>query len=175
MASVPTPHQFAVGEIATADNINTYFTGISFLENPPIAQLYQTSGQSVPSGSNTAVTFDSTLVDTYGGHSNSVNNTRYTAQVAGWYLCCGLVAFPQNNNGGRSANLQKTGVAIQSSLVQQPPSTVFNCIMTTPSVLTFMNVGDYIEVIAEHNAGVGLTLVTGAPAGSGLSVVWVHA
>jgi len=175
MATVPVPHQFAVGEIATADNINTYYSGISFLENPPIALIYQNSGQAIPTGTaDTTLTFDSTLIDTYNGHSNSVNNSRYTAQVAGWYRANAYCSFGINSTGYRSVGIKKNGSFIQSSVMQGLPGSASWGTFATPTTYVFMNVGDFLEVVVSQTSGGSLTNVVGAPVGPSLTIAWVH-
>lgn len=175
MATVPVPHQFAVGEVATADNINTYYSGISFLENPPIALIYQNVGQVIGTGTgDTTLTFDSTLVDTYGGHSNTINNSRYTSQVAGWYRANGYCSFGINGTGYRSVGIKKNGTFIQSSVMQGVPSSAGWGTFATPTTYVFLNVGDYLEVIVSQTSGGNLTNVVGAPTGPSLTISWAH-
>lgn len=175
MASVPVPHQFAVGEVATADNINTYYSAISYLENPPIAVLYQANVQAITNVTDTAIQFDSTVVDSYNGHSNVTNNTRYVAQVAGYYQVMGTISYQQNSTGGRLVRLRKNGsTEIQSSASEQPPSNDFNCVMSTPSVQVFLAVNDYIEVIGFQDSGGSLNTVTTTQYACGLQIRWVH-
>lgn len=175
MASVPVPHQFAVGEVATADNINTYYSAISFLENPPIATLYQGTLQSIPNNSDTAIQFDNTVVDSYNGHSNSTNNTRYVCQVAGYYSVMGTISYQQNSAGGRLVRIRKNGsTEIVSSASEQPPSNDFNCVMSTPQIQVFLAVNDYIEVVGLQDSGGSLNTVITTQYACGFQIRWVH-
>lgn len=178
MASVPLPHQFAVGEAATSTNINTYYSAISYLENPPIATMYQVGAQNVGSGGEVAIALDSTSFDTYNGHSNSVNNTRYTFQVAGMYLVAGLVAWSPNATGVRGASLRLNGTTdVIASQVISPTITIggINTNVPTRTCVIQVNVNDYVELMGTQTSGAGLNTNTGSPNQSGLSICWLHA
>lgn len=179
MASVPTPHQFAVGEVVTADNINTYFTAISYLENPPIASLFQSVAQNVlTSGSATPITFDGSLIDTYNGHSISVNNTRYTFQVAGIYLCAGSSAWVPNATGVRTSSFRLNGTTalIGSQITTQAITTGgVNTNVPATTVVTQANVGDYIELLGTQTSGGALSTQVGGNNTSTMTIVWLHA
>jgi hypothetical protein len=176
VASVPLPHQFTVAEAVTSANINTYYSAISFLENPPIAILYQSgSVQAVANNTDVALQLNNTVIDTYGGHSNSTNNTRYTAQVAGYYQVMGTGSLQVNGVGGRLVRLRKNGsTEIPTSAAEQPPSSDFNCVMSTPSVQLFLAVNDYVEVVMFQDSGGSLNTVTTTQYASGLQIRWVH-
>ena len=178
MASVPTPHQFAVGEVATADNINTYYSGISYLENPPIASLYQINSQNINNNSPTAITLDGSLIDTYGGHSTVTNNTRYTFQVAGVYLIGGSVAWSPNASGVRAGSLLLNGVSpLIGSQIIIPTITIggVNTNVPTTSVMTQASVGDYVELLGTQTSGGILGTNTGTNNTSTMFVMWIHA
>lgn len=178
MASVPTPHQFAVGEVATADNINTYFSGISFLENPPIASLYQINSQSPGTGSATPISLDGSLSDTYNGHSTVTNNTRYTFQVAGYYMIAGSVAWTPNATGVRAASFRLNGSSgLIGSQVILPTITVAatNTNVPASTVITVASVGDYVEMLGTQTSGGNLATNTGGINTSQMIIVWLHA
>lgn len=178
MATVPLPHQFAVGEAATSTNINTYYSAISFLENPPIATMYQANPQTIASGGEVAIALDSTSFDSYNGHSNVTNNTRYTFQVAGMYLVAGLVAWSPNATGIRAASLRLNGTTdvIASQVILQTVSTGgINCNVPTRTAVIQVNVNDYVELMGTQTSGGNLATQTGSPNQCGLSVCWLHA
>ncbi len=178
MASVPTPHQFAVGEVATADNINTYYSGISFLENPPVASLFQITPQSVTGSGETPISLDGSLLDTYGGHSTVTNNTRYTFQVAGIYLIGGGVAWSANATGVRAASLRLNGSSdLRGSQAILPTITVggINTNVPTVTVMSQVSVGDYVELMGTQTSGGTLATQTGGNNTSTLFVQWIHA
>lgn len=177
MASVPVPHQFAVGEVVTADNINTFYSGISFLENPPIASLYQINPQSIGNNSPTAVVLDGSLIDTYNGHSTVTNNTRYTFQVAGTYLIGGSVAWQSNATGVRGATLRLNGssLLIGSQIILTANGGGVNTNIPTTTVMTQVSVNDYVELLGTQTSGGALSTQNGSNNTSTLFVMWIHA
>ncbi len=177
MATVPLPHLFAVGEVVTADNINTYNSGITFVENQPLCVMYQVGVQSIPNTTVTAVIFDTNEVDTYNGHSLVTNPTRYTAQVAGWYQLSGVGAFAANVTGYREAAWNKNGAAIpaSASLVMAVTATGVGTLVPAPTRSVFLALNDYVELVVQHNSGAGLNTSVAAQQQSMATIRWVHA
>jgi len=178
MASVPVPHQFVVGEVVTADNINTFYSGISFLENPPIASLYQINPQSVGSGSATPIVLDGSLIDTYNGHSTVTNNTRYTFQVAGTYLIGSSTAWQPNATGARAATLRLNGSSLLiGSQIILPTNTAggVNTNVPATTVMTQVSVNDYVELLGTQTSGGSLSTQNGSNNTSTMFVMWIHA
>lgn len=169
---VPNPRTAVAGEYETAAYFNAIRDAINFLANKPMAVLYQGTAQSFTTGSAAAVTFDSTTTDTYGGHSNSTNNTRYTAQVAGWYWVYGTVSWSNTSGGNRNTTINKNGsqVAQFGSAVPSASSTVFP--QVDAAALVQMNVGDYVEVVGYQDSG---STVSTHAQGSSMVVMWDHA
>lgn len=174
MATVPLPHLFAVGEDVTADNINTYYSGISFLENVPIFDGTQATPQSVNNNTFTAVVIDTNVVDTYNGHSTVTNNTRYTAQVAGWYLPTAGAAWNTSAGGGiRDFRFNKNGTAIAGTLSSYPGTASATTGGSPNSRMVFLNINDYVEFIAFQSSGGALSFDT--TTGVFFDMRWVHA
>lgn len=149
----------------------------NFLLNPPQFSIYQGVAQTFTTAAFTAVTFDSSLVDTYGGHSNSTNNSRYTAQVAGTYLISGGSGWAATSTtGGRGGAFYKNG------LVQIGNNTVVNANTTASSlsvapmaaVLVQLNVGDYVELWAYQASGGNLASPAGGQFCSYMYGWWMH-
>lgn len=168
---VPNPRTATAGEFETAAYMNAFRDALNFALNPPEAVVFQTTVQSLPNSTFAAISFDSTTVDTYGGHSNTTNNTRYTAQVAGWYWCAAQVCYDNTSStGARQTFLAKNGTRI---------NTAFQCSLGTATSqgvsvgqLVQLNVGDYVEVQGWQSSGGALNTFS---AQSSLSVDWRHA
>lgn len=178
MATVPVPHQFAVGEQATSTNINTYYSGIQFLENPPVCQLYQATFQTIGTGSPTAITFDGSVTDTYNGHSNVTNNSRYTFQVAGTYLLAGSSAWSGNATGVRGSEFVINGTTTvpgSQIILAAIPSAGNNTNVPATTCLVKVNVNDYVELYGVQTSGGNLATQTGSGNASTMMVYWVHA
>ncbi len=177
MATVPLPHLFVVGEDVTADNINTYNSGIAFLENPPLCVMYQAGVQSITTATITAIIFDTNEVDTYNGHSLVTNPTRYTAQVAGWYEISGVGSFATSATSYRQVSWNKNGSAIAGAATLLNPVTVggVGTCVPAPTREVFLALNDYVELVVQHNTGAGLNTGVAAGQQSMATIRWVHA
>lgn len=173
---VPNPRTAIAGEFETAAFMNAFRDAINFSVNPPVAQLYQTAAQSVPNGAFTALAFDSTQSDTYGGHSNSTNNTRYTAQVAGTYEFSGLYGSVSNATGTRDTTWAKNGAILTTPGATTTSTAVngLNSVVTAATVQVPMSVGDYVELQVFQASGAALNTSPGQY-GCLLSVKFIHA
>lgn len=173
---VPTQDTYTVGEKLTAALMNKNVRdGVNFLVNPPIAVVYQAIGQAIAtsSGTFTAINMDSSAVDTYSGHSNVTNNSRYTAQVAGYYEVVAQVSWPSNATGIRGLIIQVNGASPTPLPDTQVPAVAANQYLQTVALALFLNVGDYVQASCTQNSGGSLTL--NGSGGSFLAVKWVHA
>lgn len=171
---VPVPRTFVVGETEVSAYMNAIRDALTFLLNKPIAQLVQNTVQSVATSTVTPLTFDGSVTDSYGGHSNVTNPDRYTAQVAGWYNICGPAAFATNATGVRVARLRKTGTDVvyfdawaQAVTAAATPSAV------CAEGILFLNVGDYAQLGGYQTSGGALNTIVVGPQ-SGMSVMWEH-
>lgn len=170
---VPVPRTFTVSEVESAAFLNSIRDALNFLLNPPQATVYQSAAQSFTSGSGTtALTFDSTITDTYGGHSNTTNNTRYTAQVAGTYLLLGTVAWTNTSGGNRNLTFNKNGSLVAQFGGAYPAASSLVFPQVDAWAVVQLNAGDYVEAIAYQDSG--STISTHAN-GSSMSVLWLHA
>lgn len=137
----------------------------SFWANKPHAMLWQSSSQSIPNSSTftNIVTWDQSTSDNWFGHSASVNPSRYTAQVAGYYQVNCQVTY--HNSAGllvRALELQVNGTASNGTAAyNQSYSNNFTSV-NVPGAILFMNVGDYVEANTWQNSGGAITLVSGA-------------
>lgn len=175
MASVPVPHQFAVGEVVTADNINTYYQGLTFAQGVPICQVFQSGTQTIGTG-NTVITMNNTVFDTYGGHSNSVNSSRYTAQVPGYYLFMGVgTSNDTGTTNGFWGGWLKNGSFVNGSLTNAPGGVAGRgrC-WAIASLIIQMNANDYVEMFESSTIGTAGTINTTGQITS-WNVMWVHA
>ena len=152
----------------------------------PLFAGYQSSAQSIPFNTYTAVTLDAENVDTHNGHPTAAgSNTKWTCPTGwgGYYLCSGVIMFATDSTGVRVGFLRKTGTgttatgAVLGSLSRvQPASDGFgNTVPISPVVVPFAD-GDYIELITLHtNTGsTALNLFTTSPYTSGMNVTFLR-
>lgn len=176
MAVVPTSHTFTDG-LKTSSEDNTYIRDpIAFLQSPPIAELRQTTAQSIPNAAYTPLQFNAEDVDSAGGHDNVTNNTRYTAVYAGWYQVSGGSGSVPNATGRRITALAVNGaVANGSQISPNNTGAASDTNVPTRTKLVFLNVGDYVELWLYQDSG-GALNTNSAVAGvtqSSMTVKWV--
>lgn len=153
--------------ITSALWMSSVYNGLTYMRNPPLAVLVQNNAQAVWNGY-AAITFDSTIVDTYGGHSNTTSNSRYVCQDAGWYEVSGIVAFGSNTTGVRDAFIGKNGVNPNyTTLTANPVGGSTPTCVAVASVPIQLAVGDYVELYGLS----GTTGNVGTVAGSSVMVV----
>lgn len=171
---VPVPRTWTVGEVGTGAYENSLRDALNFLLNVPACFVTQTATQSLSSGTWAALGFDVTVFDSYGAHSNSTNNSRMTAQVAGWYMVFGCACTASNATGQRGAAASKNGTRIQGGTgFMQTTSTLTPTIPSPPSIV-FLNVGDYVEIQAYQNSGGGVATAVSSDLDSSMTTVWLH-
>lgn len=147
-----------------------------FLGNRPAFRGTSTTGSSISNNVWTPIPYNNNSIDTDSGHSQTVNNTRYTSQVGGYYWIKGIVAFTS-----AVAQLVRvdTAVAINGTIL--PGSVLFQDRLTSQlgsfqaSALYPLNVGDYAEIwVRQTNPGTNaLTLDNGSTAEPDFNVVWI--
>lgn len=145
-----------------------------FMLNPPIFRGHQTVSVSTVSGSWDSGNLDATDVDTDGGHSNTVNNTRYTAQVAGWYYVEGYFAWVASGGGQArfECAIAKNGSIVGASAQFLLYTSDLQSLMS--GTLVQLAVGDYVEVWGRQNTGGNLSTDLGTDLLTCMNVFWVH-
>lgn len=171
---VPVPRTFTVGETETGSYFNAIRDALTYLLNTPLAVLTQANAQSIANGAPAAISYDGTFLDTYGGHSNSVSNSRYTAQVAGWYFVKAGVVWAGNATNNRDIQIYKNGVAYTYSWTAVPAAGTFNDPGVETSALVQLNAGDYVEAFGTQNSGGALSTAVVSTIASNMQVMWMH-
>lgn len=174
--AVPIPRTFVPGETEVGSFLNASVRDLgNFLLNTPLAVVNQATPQSITNGAPAALAYDGTFLDTYGGHSNSVSNSRYTAQVAGWYYVKAGVVWAANATGNRDIQIYKNGTAYTYSWNAVPAAGTFNDPGVETSALVQLNTGDYVEAWATQNSGGALSTAVVSTIASNMQVMWMHA
>ncbi|PJN22427.1 hypothetical protein [Kitasatospora sp. CB02891] len=178
MANLPVPvwaTNFAPGQFDTAASMNVIGNNGTFLTNPPLFVGTQSTVQSVPNSTWTALALDTTQTDLYGGHSNTTNSSRYTAQVTGWYTVCGTAAYVPNSTGFRTARIQVNGAAIPGAETYGPNNGTAESVIVTPTRDVYLTANDYVEVASWQNSGGALNTSVGGETRCALFVRYSHA
>lgn len=144
----------------------------------PMFYGYQATAQSMPNNVWTAVTMDTEVIDTDGGHSTTTNTSRYTSQVAGYYLVTGCTAFASNSTDYRGAAIYKNGVQVVGGAnVQIANAGARTAVVVQSPIIIQLAVGDYIEMYGNQVSGAALNTQADVSAGKNCSLlaVWIHA
>lgn len=156
------PRTWTAGEIPTAAQLNQDIRdNVSFLANPPRAQVRRTSTQSISNASWNLVTFTVEDVDTDLMFSTGTGD-RFTAVTAGRYEVIFSAAFATNATGVRGWAVAKgtTGSAgfVASKLINTLASfetaenvvgEVVLAVGETCSVQVFQNSGGSLNLVAD--------------------------
>ena len=161
------------GNFSTAALFNVQTAAFNYLLTQPAFSGYQGSVQTLTTAVWGAITLDQETVDSDGGHSTVTNTSRYTCQVAGWYLVWGVVAFANNVTGLRASKIFKNGAAILGGEGLGAPGATVG---STSSCFTSVQlaVGDYIELYAFQQSGGNLATLNNGEAASTLTALWVR-
>ena len=173
--AVYTMPTFTAGQPVLASDLATLSAALTFIHNPPIAQLRQDTAQALgTSGTFFAITFDAEVVDSANGHSTSTNPSRYVAQYAGYYEISGGVAFVANATGSRFVEIAVNGSALGGGTASAPASAGIGLWLAARDTKVFLNVGDYVELWGRQDSGGSLNTDTGSgPGKSSMTVEWV--
>ena len=148
---------------------------VGFALNPPSFVGYQNASQTLATTSWTSLSLDTTTFDNYSGHSNITNNSRYTAQVAGWYTCNGVYAPAAGSTSGfRAGRLAVNGTPVLGGASYSGAPTTAECSVVTPTKDVFLNVGDYVEMQGWQSTGGNYGTAINSDLRSGLWVRFSH-
>lgn len=149
---------------------------IDFVRNKPIAQLRQSVAQTLTTGVWTSITFTTEVVDTdpagTGGHSTSVNTSRYTAVYAGYVWLGGGAGFAINATGQRAVRWAVNGTMVDGSSAFLPPGAVFETAVPARGHLVLLGAGSYVELQAWQNSGGNLDTIASLEHACSMAVAW---
>jgi hypothetical protein len=147
-----------------------------FLSNPPVFSGYAVASQSIPNNTFTAMSIDTEVFDSDGGHSTTTNTSRYTCQVAGLYLLSGEVVLPASGAGTRGAEFMVNGItAVIGSEQLCAPSPGFATTIAPTASYVRLAVGDYVQLMGFQNSGGAVSTSTVGAAMTSFAVEWVTA
>jgi len=173
MATVPSTRTWVAGEVVTDTYMNTTIRDVdNFLLARPIFKGRQTVAQSIPNNTFTAATLDAEDVDSAGGHSTSVNTSRYTAVYAGWHEKGGGCTFASNAATRRLARPSINGTVVPGSMSGMVGIANIVSFAYRPDRI-FLNVSDYVEdLIFQDTGGAINTFVGPAEYGPSMTLTW---
>lgn len=162
--AITNPTSPAVGDPGTAFWADNMAAIATLVINPTVFIATSTAVQSFANTANTPVAFDNESVDIYGGHSNSVNNTRFTVPAAlnGYRLnIIGMVQLAANATGAREAWVYKNSVIIPDSFQSGGTNGggAFPGLAAAHTSAVFAT-GDIIEIGFVQNSGGALSSIS---------------
>lgn len=125
------------------------------------------TNQTIPSGPDTAaqaIQWDTVDLDVLGGWSAG-QPTRWTAPRAGWWQLVGAVGFDASTGGNtRECVWYVNGGGISMGRARTFGNTMASVPVTVEArtVPRLLQAGQYVELVAAHNAGVNVTTATGS-------------
>jgi hypothetical protein len=158
---VPTPLDWIAndGNFATAAMLEAGVGDpLSFLLDPPGAQVRRTTAQSIPNVTPTVIAFDSEDFDNDTIHSTVTNTSRLTIVTAGRYLISGIIPYDLNGTGYREARVTKNTVSFINGLrAMIPASGAVATVVALPALETPLIAGDFLELSAVQSSGGSLS------------------
>ena len=175
MAEVPVPPSFSPG-VSSTSQLSQLADSVTFLQNPPRAELRQGSAQSIPNNTSTGVTFNiQDLDENVAGtaqHDTVTNSSRFTAVYPGWYQCSGAVCFAANATGVRITQWAVNGTVQNGTDSEISAVSGAVTIVVARTRKLYLDVGDYVELRAFQNSGGALNTGVTTSNQSGMSQLW---
>lgn len=142
--------------IVTATKSMYIYNGVAWTqfliyEGVPQARLLRTTVQSINNATDTIINWTSEDIDTLNGHDNVTNNTRYTAQAGGQYLCIATIPWANNATGVRRVDFRVNGTANKTGGTYAPGSSIESS--SNASRIISLSFGDYVEVMVHQTSG----------------------
>lgn len=136
----------------------------------PLVRLIQQAAQSLPHNTNTAITYaaGSEDIDTHGWHDVAVNNTRITAQFAGYYTVrvhVQMATAAATNYNQVTTSIAKNGTRIPPQTFTRPDAASNAGATANTSALVFLGIGDYVEHFSSQANGAATAQSTNVSAG----------
>ena len=167
MVAAPAPRTWVDKEIPPVATWNVDLSAHwTFLLNPPMVKVRQTTLQAIANNTWTALTFQTEDVDTHGFHSTSTNPSRLKPTVPGWYTGYGGVSFASNasTTTRRLMRFAKNGTTFYDRSDSLAPSPAANLVVKGVAFgpLYFNGTTDYLEVQAYQDSGGSINTDVGA-------------
>lgn len=188
MATVPAPRTWSNGDEPTAAMLNTDLRDAydGFFWNPPRCRVYKASSQSLATGAQAVLTWDSEVFDSDGMHDPSSNPTRLTVRTAGIYEITVHIEWEIKNvtdNSHRWVGVHKNNSAgttwgTSAQLNYDHQIQTDNDTSGAPqsnhcSIFKECAVNDYFEVLAEQSANATVTTHESVNTRSFFSMLWL--
>lgn len=171
--------KFPIARVLDTDSLDARLDALEAIIRPfsQITKLRQTVTQSIPDSVNTPVLFDVEDVDELGGHSTTVNTSRFTAPRTGWYDCVGVAGFGNNATGRRAVYWLVNGVQLPGGaavLVNAALAGASGTVLPAAPAKIFLVAGDYLELAQWQQSGAALSTVVSTANQSSMTIAWLR-
>jgi hypothetical protein len=149
------------GEIHTAAHHNTYERdNIAWMAtDSPCCRVYHNAAQSITTGTDTVLSFNSERFDNAAMHSTSSNTSRITIPTGGdgKILFGAVVEYASGNTGGRGCYVKLNGTTyIAKMVLGANPDGGSSSVTNTSSYA--MSAADYLQIYAYQSQGSSLNV-----------------
>jgi hypothetical protein len=151
----------SIGSTNIGDKRSHGVVGLGNMRVGPFVELTHSANKNIPTGTLTALNFNTETYDPWNCHDNNVNNTRYTCPVAGIYHVSGHAIFAASAAGDtRRLTITKNG----TDKLENTRNPITGSQQTKCEVNGFIvaAAGDYIEIRAFQDSGAGIDIITSA-------------
>jgi hypothetical protein len=149
-----TVHNPATGTVAPAAWGDTIRDDLEFLIDPPAVSFLESTAQSISNVTSTVMTGNEETFDTDGMHSNVTDTSRITCQTAGRYDCNATLRFAGSTGGTyRQIIFRVNGTTSYPMNTVAPVNDAAVETIVSANKKFVLAAGDYVEVLARHNAG----------------------
>ena len=158
MAIPATPHDWVSGEYPTTANMDNITDWLNFLSNPPSCRVYHNTTQSLTTGVETPMVFNTERYDTDTMHDTATNNGRITINTAGLYVVGLSVGYTANATGTRYTSIRANGgtTYLFQDVRAAAPTLSTNVVI---GGVVKLNAGDFILGYAYQTSGGALNVL----------------
>jgi hypothetical protein len=133
----------------------------------------RSTNQSIPTATQTKISFDDVDSDGWNCWDLSPNPTRLTAPVTGRYIVTGNVAFEAASAGHRAINILKNNTLELARSDFNPVSNSIDTHSTVTCHAVTLTKGDYVELRAWQNSGSALNILDSGDHSPRLSLIYL--
>ena len=151
------PGAVTAGDPLPAAYLNTTRANGAWFSEPPQCSVYNSSVQSVPDSTITALLCGSESLDNNGMHSTTSNTSRIIAIAAGRYTFTGTASFAANATGMRRLTFRLNGTT-EYDLVQVVATSVLSNVILSASRTFTLAANEYMEMVVHQSSGGALNV-----------------
>ena len=153
------PGAVTAGDPLPAAYLNTTRANGAWFSEPPQCSVFNSSVQSVPNSTVTALLCGSENLDNTSMHSTTSNTSRITAVNAGRYTFTGTAQFAIDGTGTGMRRLSfRLNGTTEYDLVQVAAVSTLSTVILSGSRTFTLAISDYAEMVVHQNSGGALNV-----------------